>query len=155
MLLQDVFLNTFDWPSFPCTSARCQYFTLGLKVKGFANWHSTRSKKTISVELYPHDSNMFLNFIFNYRVPGLLRQSLKFCEILSSYFENAVLSPGISLYIWDQNSKTKAIIRNPKTYRPSLWPTVTNGMSYSCLRSVSIKKRRYKRRLSLSLFCFI
>ena len=29
--------------------------------------------------------------------------SLKFCEILSSYFENAVLSPAISLYIWDQN----------------------------------------------------
>ena len=28
-------------------------------------------------------------------------------------------------------------------------------MSYSCLRSVSIKKRRYKRRLSLILFCFI
>ena len=83
-------------------------------------------------------------FLFTTRnYPGLLRQSLKFCEILSSYFENAVLSPGISLYIWDQNSKTKAIIRNPKTYRPSLWPTVTNGMSYSCLRSVSIKKRRY------------
>ena len=49
----------------------------------------------------------------------------------------------------------KQWIKNTKTSRPSPWSTVTNRISYSGLRNVSIKKRRNKQRSSLSPFCFI
>ena len=47
--------------------------------------------------------------------PGLLRQSLKFRKIASSHKNAVFLSPRISLYDWDHNSKKKARIKNLKT----------------------------------------
>ena len=64
-------------------------------------------------------------------------------------------SPIISFYVWDYISKGKARIKNPKTCGPPKWPLLTNGMSCSCGRSVSIEKPRDKRRSPLSLSCFI
>ena len=57
--------------------------------------------------------------------------------------------------IWVYISEGKTCIKNPKTCGPSKWPPLTNGMSCSCERSVSIEKLRHKRRTSLSFSCFI
>ena len=66
------------------------------------------------------------------------------------------ISPWMDVpHVWGHNSETKAQIKNPKTCGPPQWTTLANGVSYSCGRSVSIEKPRYKRRVSLSLFCFI
>ena len=45
-------------------------------------------------------------------------------------------------YVWDHILEGKACIKNPKTCGPSPWPTLSNSMSYSCVGSISIEKRR-------------
>ena len=88
--------------------------------------------------------------------PGLLRQFLKFRETTSSFSEKMQFSSSkISFYVWDHISEGKACIKNPKTCGHSKWPPLTNGMSCSCGRSVSIEKPYFKQRSSLSISCFI
>ena len=48
-------------------------------------------------------------------------------------------------YVWDHIVEGKACIKNPKTCGPSKWPPLSNGMSYSWVRSVSIEKPCDKR----------
>ena len=86
---------------------------------------------------------------------GLLRQSLKFRGTVSLSLKNAVFKPIISFYVWVHISEGKTCSINPKTCGPSKWPPLTNSMSYSYGRSVSIEKPHDKRRSSLSLNCFI
>ena len=64
-------------------------------------------------------------------------------------------SPRISPYIWDHNSKTKAQIKKLKTCDSQQWPTLSNGMSYSCMWNFSFEKSGVQWRGSLSLFYFI
>ena len=71
---------------------------------------------------------------------GLLRQSLKFREIASSHSEKCCFSsPRISLYVWDHNSKTKALIKKVKICGPP-WPTLSNGTPYLCVQSIQRSK---------------
>jgi len=52
--------------------------------------------------------------------PGLLRQSLKFCETTSSLSEKMQFSNSkISFYVWDHIFEGKACIKNQKTCGPS------------------------------------
>ena len=48
----------------------------------------------------------------------------------------------------------KALIKKVNTCGPSPWSTLANGMSFSCVQSVFIERRRHKKRSSLSIFCF-
>ena len=78
--------------------------------------------------------------------PELLRQSLYFAILHLFTMKIAVFQATeySSTYIWDHNSKLKALIKKVKTCGPALWSTIANGMSYSHVRSVSIEKLRYK-----------
>ena len=48
-----------------------------------------------------------------------------------------------------------AFRRKAKTCGPSAWSTLANGISNSCVQSVSIERLHHKRGSSLILFCFI
>ena len=71
-----------------------------------------------------------LSFIYVTReYSGLLRQSLKFREIASSHSEKCYFSsPRDSLYVWDHNSKMKAVIKKVKTCGPPPWSILPNDI---------------------------
>ena len=107
-----------------------------------SNWMGSFYKARL-VDRECYFCTLIQSYIKSRDYPGLLRQSLKFREIASSHSEKCSFQAHIiSFYVWDHISEGKACIKNPKTCGPSKWPPLTNSMSYSYGRSVSIEKPR-------------
>ena len=62
-------------------------------------------------------------------------------------------TPRVFLYVWGHSSKTEVL--KVKTCGPFPWPTLTVCHIHACKVCISIKKRYYQQRWSLTLNCLI
>ena len=140
---------TFEWKTLIWIGRHCMQYN-----RHFLMWWQNQNKHYIS----GFDCKTS-NYIYILEIPWTALPVLEILQnriILYQSFEKSCFSsPRISLCVEDHNSKTKALIKKVKTCGPSPWSTLANGMSYSWVQSISIKKPCYKQRSSLSLFCFI